>query len=326
LAFAQPITRSHAATTSSNSLSSSTNSGTAAANNATNSTLGGIDTTSDPITDMTRNYLPPLTILVREAKLWMPTPEPSGTLGRPRPIVVPRLSAGEIGRCRMDEQRSPSQARYDATRRSLHGVAELLLAGPQRRANRSIKLVVTARGFATGPLPAVPWRIAATATDLVVGTDNQRSIPLRGTFTELAAAIGVIAEPPVNSYKPASGCEVAYVIDIDPAAAHILLSALRLGHEACTALAAAYAPADPPAPVLWPEHFDVGITLDDVNYGVSPGDAAIPVPYAYVGPHTKRTGEFWNQPFGAARPMTELVDAAAVSAFFAEGHRRTTET
>lgn len=26
------------------------------------------------------------------------------------------------------------------------------------------------------------------------------------------------------------------------------------------------------SPILWPEHFDVGITLDQVNYGLSPGD------------------------------------------------------
>ena len=36
--------------------------------------------------------------------------------------------------------------------------------------------------------------------------------------------------------------------------------------------------------VLWPEHFDVGIDANEVNYGVSPGDASCPEPYAYVGP------------------------------------------
>jgi hypothetical protein len=225
----------------------------------------------------------------------------------------------------MSERHGSPQARYDATRASLHGVAELLLAGPQRRANRSIKLVVTPGGFATGPLPAPPWRIAVHGTDLVVGTDEQRSIPLRGTFAELAASIGVVAEPPVNSYPPASGCRAADRIDIDAVAAHTLLSALHRGDEASRRLAAEWAPNDPPAPVLWPEHFDVGITLDDVNYGVSPGDAAIAEPYAYVGPHAARTGEFWNQPFGAARPMAELADADAVIAFFEEGRHRALE-
>ncbi len=72
---------------------------------------------------------------------------------------------------------------------------------------------------------------------------------------------------------------------------------------------------------MWPEHFDVAFRLDDINFGVSPGDNHIDEPYAYVGPPTPRTGAFWNQPFGAARPMRELghADPAQVLAFFTEG-------
>ena len=223
----------------------------------------------------------------------------------------------------MAKQHVPSLAVYQQTRGALHGVAELLLAGPQRRANRSIKLVVTADGFSTGDLAAPPWRIALRGTDLVVGTHagthEERSIPLRGTFAEIADAIGVTAEPPVNSYPPASGQQPTDSPHIDAIAAQILVSALKLGDQACRALAAKHAATDPPVPVLWPEHFDVGITLDAVNYGVSPGDNVIAQPYAYVGPHTPRTGEFWNQPFGAARVMTEFDNAEAVVAFFEEG-------
>ena len=70
---------------------------------------------------------------------------------------------------------------------------------------------------------------------------------------------------------------------------------------------------------MWPEHFDVAITIDDVNYGVSPGDEHIDEPYAYVGPHRPRTGPFWNKPFGAAHPLRQLPDADAVLAFFERG-------
>ena len=45
------------------------------------------------------------------------------------------------------------------------------------------------------------------------------------------------------------------------------LGALSLGHDALIA----FAPAQ--TPVLWPEHFDVAIRVDDANFGVSPGDA-----------------------------------------------------
>jgi hypothetical protein len=216
-----------------------------------------------------------------------------------------------------------SRNAYTQTRVSLHGVAELLLAGPQRRANRSIKLVVTDDGFATGPLPRPPWRLAVRGTDLVVG-DDWLVLPLHGTFADLAANAGVGCAPPADAYPPASGCKGSDRLHIDHAAAADLLHALKIGDTACRAMAAAHSPTDPPDPVLWPEHFDVGITLDAVNYGVSPGDDSIPGAYAYVGPHAARNGKFWNQPFGAARPMSDFADADAVVAFFEEGRRQAT--
>src|SRR5207237_1072024 len=79
-----------------------------------------------------------------------------------------------------------SRAIYRRTRESLHGVAELILAGTQRRANRSIKLTVTDGGFATGALPRPPWLLSVHGTHLVVG-DNDLVLPLEGTFADLAA-------------------------------------------------------------------------------------------------------------------------------------------
>lgn len=72
-------------------------------------------------------------------------------------------------------------------------------------------------------------------------------------------------------------------------------------------------------PVIWPEHFDLAITLDEVNHGISPGDAVHPLPYAHVGPWTPREGAFWNVPFCALQPAGDLPDAHAVAAFFAKG-------
>jgi hypothetical protein len=74
--------------------------------------------------------------------------------------------------------------------------------------------------------------------------------------------------------------------------------------------------------VLWPEHFDIGISVDEVNYGVSPGDVHMDEPYAYVGPWSPREGSFWNTPFGAARPLTELPDADALAGFLRDGATR----
>jgi succinate dehydrogenase / fumarate reductase iron-sulfur subunit len=217
-----------------------------------------------------------------------------------------------------------SRTAYTQTRISLHGVAELLLAGPQRRANRSIKLVVTDDGFATGELGRPPWRLAVRGTDFVAGNDDRVVVPLQGTFANLAANAGVSCAPPADAYPPGSGCRANDFLHVDQTAAADLLRALKIGDAACRAMAAAHVPTNPPEPVLWPEHFDVGITLEEVNYGVSPGDDSIPEAYAYVGPHTPRKGRFWNQPFGAARPMTDFADADAVVAFFEEGRRQAT--
>ena len=65
------------------------------------------------------------------------------------------------------------------------------------------------------------------------------------------------------------------------------------------------APAE--RPILWPEHFDVGITVARVNYGLSPGDAAIDEPYATsaLGARVVR-GSVLERPFGAAQRLTGL--------------------
>ena len=99
---------------------------------------------------------------------------------------------------------------------------------------------------------------------------------------------------------------------MDEAAADEIAAAFDRGAEALST----FRPAS--VPVLWPEHFDLGITVDGINYGISPGDDLIAVPYAYVGPHGEFSGPFWNAPFGAARPLSELDDLVA---WFAEGAR-----
>ena len=48
---------------------------------------------------------------------------------------------------------------------------------------------------------------------------------------------------------------------------------------------AAEIPGDQPsAAVLWPEHFDVGMTAAAINYGASPGDDHVADPYAVRRP------------------------------------------
>ena len=197
----------------------------------------------------------------------------------------------------------------ETTRRSLHGLAELVLAGPQWRRSHDIRLRVVAGGFATVTAPDL--MVEATALMTRAGP-----LPLSGTFAELAAAAGLEAVELRDVYAEGPGVAPDDVIDVDEQAARVILDAFARGDAAMRS----FAPAE--VPVLWPEHFDVGITVAEVNYGVSSGDAHSAEPYAYVGPWAHQEGAFWNMPFGAARPLTDLPDAEAVAAFFAEGARR----
>lgn len=193
-----------------------------------------------------------------------------------------------------------------ATRRSLHCIAEQVMAGPQHRCSGTIRLRITADGFATVADPP----LQLTATHLM---GNAGKFALHGaTCASLAAALGVDGGPPRDLYKDLSGVDPQEVLVVDEGAATEMLTALRRGDEALRR----FAPEQ--TPVLWPEHFDVGISVGEVNYGISPGDGYCAEPYAYVGPWTPRAGEFWNAPFGAARPLREL-PGADLDEFFAQG-------
>jgi hypothetical protein len=76
------------------------------------------------------------------------------------------------------------------TRRALHGVAELILAGPQYRRGGGIKLRVVPGGFGN-----VAWPDFQVDGDQLVTPDGP-PLPLSGaTYAELAAAAGGRGEP-----------------------------------------------------------------------------------------------------------------------------------
>jgi hypothetical protein len=208
----------------------------------------------------------------------------------------------------MDTGRAGDFETLTATRRCLHGLAELVIAGPQHRRFRTIRLEVAAGGFAGARLPL---RVTGTTLHWDGG-----SAPITGTYRELAALAGVDVGAPEGAYTDVTGIDPDEQVTVDGAAAAEIAAAWERGDAALRL----FAPQTPP--VLWPEHFDVGISLDKVNYGVSPGDGFHATPYAYVAPFTPRTGDFWNAPFGSVRAVEDLPDPAAVVDFFAEGRSR----
>jgi hypothetical protein len=197
-----------------------------------------------------------------------------------------------------------------ATRRSLHGIAELVLAGPQYRAAGKLRLAVVRDGFTTTALtPGL--RVDGSR----IGVAGRAPVPLDGlTPRFIGAELGVTAGRPDGAYDGGSGVDLDERLVLDPDHADAIAGALSLGHDALIAFAASE------TPVLWPEHFDVAIRVLEVNFGVSPGDGFLDEPYAYVGAASFPAGDpFWNAPFGAAMPLRELSTVSAVTGFFAAG-------
>lgn len=199
--------------------------------------------------------------------------------------------------------------RYVTTRRQLRGIAESFIAGPQYRSAETIRLAVRPDGFTGVSIP-----VAVHGTELVWG---DAGTPLIGTVGALAAATGLDVGPPDGVYEIVEPLTADTVLDVDADAAELVHRSLYAGGFALkSALPEQH-------PVLWPEHFDVAVTEDEVNYGVSPGDDFHPLPYAYVGPWTSRIGDFWNAPFGALQSLDPSHDvdqlAADVTDFFERG-------
>ena len=116
-----------------------------------------------------------------------------------------------------------------------------------------------------------------------------------------------------SSERDGSGAQPDDVVDLDAAATQLIVDWYAISDAALRML-------DPDQqPILWPEHFDVAILLDNRSYGSSPGDDFYSAPYAYVSARDHDAGPFWNAPFGALRDAGDFASAPDLVAFWREG-------
>ena len=202
---------------------------------------------------------------------------------------------------------TPDPATYATTRQRLHGIGECLMAGPQRRAGGRFTLRVTPGGFATTGGPA----LRLDGTDLVV--DESTRVALAGTFAEVADALGVDFGAPPDNYPEGSGVSPTDDVSLHPASAFLIQDWYLRADAALRVMA----PRE--TPILWPEHFDVAILLDNTSYGASPGDASHPTPYAYVSSDDHDGSDFWNAPFGAIRGREQVGSVEDLVTFWRAG-------
>jgi hypothetical protein len=180
------------------------------------------------------------------------------------------------------------------TRETLHRLAEQVLAAEQHAANGELALGVTPGGFATG------WFPSAADGTMRIRVEGHRLIRESETHADLEP----IGEP------------------FDPPAAAVLYEWWAFGDAVLRQLVAR--PGESISPiVLWPEHFDIAITLTTaaglgMNLGFSPGDEFCEQPYVYAGPWEAQSGPFWNAPFGAYRTYQQIAASDGSRAAAAE--------
>jgi hypothetical protein len=227
-----------------------------------------------------------------------------------------------------------------ANREALHRVGVHIVARARFEACGRFSLRVTPGGFGTPELGDSSRRVRVAGAMLCVETDRPgapslRSTPIAGrSLRQLAAFADVGLDLPLDvghGTPPLGDVEES----IELSAGHVA-ELMRWYSAAAVALDTVVGlvgdDARPTLPRLWPEHFDVAIEVTAgaerrVNLGASPGDSFCPEPYAYVGPWTPdRPGEpdFWNAPFGAFRPASELIGdpAAELTDFWFQGFSR----
>ncbi len=207
-----------------------------------------------------------------------------------------------------------------ATREALRTVACYVVAPARRLVDGHIGLRPVPGGFGTPVVGDPPRQIRVEGTSLVVVRDG---VDGRAPVTTLEAAAGLVGldlgpDPGVGTDLPAF--DPVAPLPIGDAAAAAIGAWYALGDEVLTRVGSTL-PGSLSEATLWPEHFDLaavhrGGDPDDAsrtaNVGFSPGDAATPEPYLYVGPW-ERDGlddPFWNVSYGAQLGHADLAAAA----------------
>ena len=200
------------------------------------------------------------------------------------------------------------------------------MSAARYHATGRIGLRVTTGGFGTPPFGDREV-VRVEGTDLVQEHGDDVS---RAPLTTLAAAAAFVSvplgAPPL--YIAATHTAPDEPLAIDRGAATLLATWFSLADAELRRLCTARVGLAPSEIELWPEHFDLGVELGDeaagtrANFGASPGDDAIPLPYLYVGPWdaSRRVGRFARESFGAAARYDEIREAtdpvAAVRDFY----------
>jgi hypothetical protein len=212
------------------------------------------------------------------------------------------------------------------TRESLRAVACYAIAPARKARTGRIGLRPVGDGIGTPPFDD-GTRISVTGDRLVAADRQVRITTVRAAAEFLGIAI--TPDPGVGRDLPRFAPDDE--LDVDADTSRWLGTWYRYGAAQLDRLATRLAQGTVSEAQLWPEHFDLAVTVAirgaAVNIGFSPGDNHSPEPYVYVGPHDRSglDGDYWNAPFGATlthvRLRTSSDPGSVTGAFIDEGLR-----
>ena len=205
-----------------------------------------------------------------------------------------------------------------ATREALHRLAEHVVSPSRYAQTGRIGLRPHPGGLRTPAFGPDDTVVSVELDELVVrDATGVRRQPVT-TLRAAGAFAGVEPGAPAQVYTPATPCDLDAPLPLDREAMAVIADWYLLGAEALQRLSKRAADEDPSEAQLWPEHLDLAISAGQVNYGFSPGDAANPEPYTYVGPHAgrPRVDRFWNTEFGATCTRSQVRNVSDALEFF----------
>lgn len=215
------------------------------------------------------------------------------------------------------------------TRLGLHQLAEQVLAADLYRHTGRIGLRPVPGGIATPNfiVDGAARQVRVEGLELVVVHGDERTAVPVTTVADAGRLLDLTPGAP-DVYAAATELTPDRPLHLDGAAMAALADWLAVGAEALERFGAEHGGADQTRPQLWPEHFDLAISLNEVNYGVSPGDDPHPLPYAYVGPWSVpagagTAGSWWNESYGRGVSAVDLTDSGDLVALFEDGWART---
>jgi hypothetical protein len=213
----------------------------------------------------------------------------------------------------------PLPSSFRSTRAAVHTLAEHVLCAARYAAVGRIGLTPVADGIATPPFDGrIVGLRSVDLVDIDAGGERRRPVT---TLRSAGEFFGVLPNvPPL--WTPSTSGDHDAVLDIEADAVAALAAWFALASDALAAVHPGV------SQTLWPEHFDLAITVDGATYGGSPGDATHMEPYLYVTPPGDPVPDgdrrFWNEPFGASLAYGRITSERAAAAFFAEARARST--